>query len=245
MTDTINRFSDRARFYDRFRWNYAADAINTVFAVCGLNENSVVADIGSGSGMLARHFAGRVRTLFAVEPNPEMRAAAIRAAVQPYEIVDGLSDATTLSDNSVDLITVGRAIRWFPPESTRSEFRRIRKANGSLAIFQVRCTDDALMDSLKMVRSAENGWDVDGDKALMSAPPTDFYFEHTGFQQLSFPALVRETWGDLLGRITSLSLAPEANHPLRAKFEKASYRPALLPHHMTFTRRELNVEPLF
>jgi hypothetical protein len=77
------------------------------------------------------------------------------------------------------------------------------------------------MDSLKMVRSAENGWDVDGDKALMSAPPTDFYFEHTGFQQLSFPALVRETWGDFLGRITSLSLAPEANHPLRAKFEKA------------------------
>src|SRR5262245_45997301 len=219
--DTVNRFSQKASDYGHARWDYAAAAIDVVFSECKLDGNSVVADIGAGTGMLARRFVGRVRELFAVEPNAEMRAFAAREARGSFHVVDGFSDATTLQDSSVDLVTVGRAIHWFPPESTRVELRRILKPDGWLAIFQIPCTDEALVESISAVRVPENGWDVAADKERMSLMPDSFYFGDKSFQHLSFPGVVREKWEDFLGRITSLSVAPGTTHPLRARLEAA------------------------
>jgi len=99
--------------------------------------------------------------------------------------------------------------------------RRILKPEGWLAIFQIPCTDEALVKSLSAVRIAENGWDVAADKERMSLTPPSFYFGDNGFQRLSYPGVVQENWVEFLGRISSLSVAPGITHPLRAKFESA------------------------
>src|SRR5262245_65910026 len=112
--DSVSRFSAKASGYSQARWDFAAAAIDAVFSECKLDRNSVVADVGAGTGMLARHFAGRVRELFAVEPNAAMRAIAARESHGSFQIVEGFSHATTLQDSAVDLVTVGRAMHWFP-----------------------------------------------------------------------------------------------------------------------------------
>jgi SAM-dependent methyltransferase len=219
--DSVNRFSEKASLYSQARWDYAAAGIDAVVRECKLNRNSVVADIGAGTGMLARHFSGIVRAVFAVEPNAEMRAVAAREAPGAFQIVDGFSDSTGLQDAFVDLVTIGRALHWLPPDSTKAELLRIIKRDGWLAIFQIPCTDQALLDSLKAVRVAENGWDVAADKERMNLTPAGFYFSKNGFQKRSYPGVVRERWEDFLGRISSLSVAPGTSHPLRARFEAA------------------------
>ena len=138
-----------------------------------------------------------------------------------FRAIEGSSDATTLPDDAVRLITVGRALHWFPSRSTRAEFTRILEPGGWLAIFSVPWTDSALLDSLKAVRVPENGWEAALDKDHLSYEPPSFYFGHHAFRTLSAPGSAHETWEAFLGRVSSMAAAPAQNHPLRGNFERA------------------------
>jgi SAM-dependent methyltransferase len=223
MMKAVDRYSQRAISYARYRWDYAPAAVEAAVTECGLTEHSIIADIGSGTGMLTRHFVDRVRTVFAVEPNSDMRGIAAQTlhGCKAWQSIDGFSDATTLPGSSVDMITVGRALHWFPPDSTRTEFGRILRPDGWLAVFSAPCTDQALVGSLKAIRTEDNGWNVAADKHQLSRVPLSFYFGHDEFQKLTFAGLVKESWEDFLGRISSTSPCPRSDHPLRSKFELA------------------------
>jgi hypothetical protein len=145
----------------------------------------------------------------------------IVAAYRSYRSVEGLSDGTTLPDSSVRLITPGRALHWFPAESTRVEFCRILEPEGWLAILSVPCTDSALLDDLRAVRTPKNGWDLTVDKELTHRVSSTFYFGHDMFRTLTVAGSLTETWEAFLGRISSMAPAREANHPRRRAFERA------------------------
>ena len=72
-------FSSKAEKYARYRWDYALQAIEIIFDRAQLSKHSVVADIGAGTGILTKHFVGRVKRVFAVEPNGPMRQMAVEA----------------------------------------------------------------------------------------------------------------------------------------------------------------------
>ena len=67
------RFSNRVENYIKYRPGYPQAVLDTLRAECGLNEDSMVADIGSGTGILSEMFLENGNTVFAVEPNREMR----------------------------------------------------------------------------------------------------------------------------------------------------------------------------
>jgi len=79
--DPTRRFSSKAEKYAKYRWDYAPQAIQTIFEVTHLSAESSVADIGSGTGILTRHFVDKVKCVFAVEPNREMRQLAVEESV--------------------------------------------------------------------------------------------------------------------------------------------------------------------
>ncbi|MBD2461874.1 class I SAM-dependent methyltransferase [Oscillatoria sp. FACHB-1407] len=218
--DTISRFSTKAEKYIRYRWDYVPDAIATIVDRCQLTAESAVADVGSGTGMVSQHFVERVKQVFAIEPSDEMRAiAAEQLGHYPsFFNINGLSEATTLPDQSVDLIVVGRAIHWFQPTQTRQEFLRILKPGGWLAILQNPCTDQALLKVFKALRVEENGWAVKADKFERERVPLSFYYGHENVLRLAFPSFRDETWEEFLGRLSSLSPAPNEDHPLYQTF---------------------------
>ena len=223
--DTIQRFSQKVDGYTRYRWDYAEEAIRAVIAECRISSKSVIADIGSGTGILTRHFVDRVGSVVAVEPSLEMRAIAAEQDAGRYQILHGFAEATTLPSSSVDMITVGRALHWFQPDSTRAEFCRILKPSGWMAVFSVEWTDQELCKALKILRTAENGWDAEADHRALTKPvPLGFYFGHETFRNLRFPHVGRETWDDFLGRISSFSAAPGPDHPMRPKFVDVLYQ---------------------
>jgi SAM-dependent methyltransferase len=59
-----------------------------------------------------------------------MRAAAERllASYPKFHSIDGMAEATTLRDNSVDAVVAAQAFHWFDPVKTGVECRRILKA---------------------------------------------------------------------------------------------------------------------
>jgi hypothetical protein len=72
----VDRYSGKGVTYLQYRWDYAAEAVETLIRECGLSQDATVADIGSGTGMVARHFVDRVETVFC--RRAELRDAAYR-----------------------------------------------------------------------------------------------------------------------------------------------------------------------
>ena len=99
---------------------------------CGLTATSVMADVGSGTGMLAEVFLENGNRVFAIEPNAEMRDACkeLEASHSGLRCIDGTAEATTLPKHSVDIVMAGRAFHWFNQEQCRPEFLRILRPGG-------------------------------------------------------------------------------------------------------------------
>jgi SAM-dependent methyltransferase len=102
----------------------------------GLTSESVVADVGSGTGISTNLFLDNGNTVYGVEPNARMREAAAEslAAYPNFYSIDGTSTATKLFNASVDIVIAAQAFHWFEPEPTRTEFRRILKPGGWVAL---------------------------------------------------------------------------------------------------------------
>ncbi|HEY9139762.1 MAG TPA: class I SAM-dependent methyltransferase [Bryobacteraceae bacterium] len=134
--DPTRRFSVRVDAYVRYRPSYPAEVAALAERECGLRAGQAVADIGCGTGLLARLFLEHGCDVFGVEPNPEMRNAGLKALAGQarFHSVDGRAEATTLASASVDLITAGQAAHWFDADSARAEFRRILKPAGWLML---------------------------------------------------------------------------------------------------------------
>jgi len=132
VTDPTRRFSSRVESYIRYRPRYPQPIIALLERECGLTPASVVADVGSGTGILSELFLAKGNRVFGVEPNPEMREAGQRllAGYPGFISVDGRAEATTLPHASVDLVTAGQAFHWFDRPSARAEFARILKPGG-------------------------------------------------------------------------------------------------------------------
>ena len=136
MTDPTARFSDRADDYARARPGYPDAVFDAIEALTSLSPSSVVADVGSGTGISAAPLLRRGYTVYGVEPNAAMRAAAERAfAAEPrFTSVDGTAEATTLADESVDLVLVAQAFHWMDPVRTRVEFARVLRPPRHVAL---------------------------------------------------------------------------------------------------------------
>ncbi len=73
--DPTQRFSTRVANYVKYRPSYPKAIIDLLATECGLTPNSVVADVGSGTGLLAELFLKAGNRVLGVEPNREMREA--------------------------------------------------------------------------------------------------------------------------------------------------------------------------
>ncbi len=128
MRDGTGRFSDRVENYAKYRPSYPPETIRYIVQL-GIDASAVVADIGSGTGILSEMLLGRVRRLYGIEPNDAMRAAAERrlGGNTRFISVKATAEATTLPDLSVDAVVVAQAFHWFDREAALIEFRRILK----------------------------------------------------------------------------------------------------------------------
>jgi SAM-dependent methyltransferase len=148
--DPTSVFSSKAEIYARCRWNYAPEAIEAIFQTARLHSGSVVADMGAGTGILTRHFIGRVAQVYAVEPNDAMAGQARRclANLSGWTLVSAPAERSTLTGASIDLITAAHVLDWLQADAARAEFQRIARPGGWLAVITNRITNAPLLERL-------------------------------------------------------------------------------------------------
>lgn len=137
-------FENKASKYSEGRPSYAPEIIEKLLNVI-LPENGVVADIGSGTGVLAKEFVQNGYETYAIEPNSDMRKKAEHNLANNlhFHSVDASAENTGLADNFISLITVASAFHWFDVTKFKRECLRILNDNGVVCIiYNVRVYDE-------------------------------------------------------------------------------------------------------
>ncbi len=136
MSDSTTRFSDRVGDYTRYRPHYPKGILPYLEQETGFNPSSIVADIGSGTGISTELFLEHGNKVYAVEPNRQMRAKAeeLLGTYAGLISIDGTAEETGLGKESVDLIVAGQAFHWFDQMKAKKEFVRISRPGGFAAL---------------------------------------------------------------------------------------------------------------
>jgi ubiquinone/menaquinone biosynthesis C-methylase UbiE len=216
MTDSTKRFSSRVEAYIKHRPGYPADVLNLLKEKCGLTGGSIVADIGSGTGILTELFLRNGNPIFAVEPNDEMRGAAERllGGYPNFTSISGTAEATTLEGRSVDFITASQAFHWFDRERARQEFIRVLKPRGwTVLIWNDRELTSPFARAYELLLRTYGTDYEDVNHKHTVAMAVGPFFGASGHEQARFPNEQVFDLEGLKGRLLSSSYAPEPGHP--------------------------------
>jgi len=220
MADPTQRFSTRVANYVKYRPSYPAAIIDLLNTECGLTPDSIVADVGSGTGLLAELFLKAGNRVLGIEPNREMREAGAQLlrGDDRFVSIAAAAEATTLPDCSVDFITAGQSFHWFDRERAGAEFARILKPQGWLVLIW----NERRIDSTPFLRAYEQLLRTHSpDYAQVDHKQVDLdiiqaAFPAANFQTRSFENQQRFDFEGVKGRLLSSSYAPEAGHPNHA-----------------------------
>ena len=213
---TAARFDSRVANYAAYRPGYPREMIAFLRDELGLRSDSVVADVGSGTGILSEMLLSEGCRVFAVEPNGAMREAAEEALGHHanFASVAGTAEATTLGDASVDLVTAAQAFHWFDVEKARAEVRRILKPEGwAVVVWNNRRTDSTafLRDYESLLRRF--GTDYAQVAATYGNENSLRKFFTSGYRRKRFDNFQLFDFDGLRGRMLSASYVPLAGHP--------------------------------
>lgn len=132
--DNTQNFTGLAHNYVAGRPAYAKELIESLYSKYGFSQQSVIADIGCGTGKFAKQLLEKNSFVYCVEPNEDMRNMA-EEELRGYEkarIINGTAAASTLAEQSVDFVTTAQAFHWFDPYLFRKECQRILKKSGKV-----------------------------------------------------------------------------------------------------------------
>lgn len=131
-----DKFSNKADLYKKFRPTYPKELIDYLYSQVGFSQESIIADIGSGTGIFSRLLLEQGSFIYCVEPNEDMRQAAEKdlSVFKSFVSVNAPAENTGLQDKSVDFITVAQAIHWFDRQMFKSECQRILKPAGKVVL---------------------------------------------------------------------------------------------------------------
>jgi ubiquinone/menaquinone biosynthesis C-methylase UbiE len=217
MSDGTEAFSSLADDYARYRPGYPIGVLDKLIRECGLTQDWMVADIGSGTGNLAHLFLEADNQVIGVEPNCRMREAGERllAAYPNFKSLDGTAECIPINTHSVDLITIGQALHWFDVDRAKAEFQRILRPGGWVAVLW----NDRLADTTAFTQQYASLTNTIGvsepllRKILSFSSGLDYLFCNAVPYHASFPHTQCFDLECFLGRARSSGYIPQPGEP--------------------------------
>ncbi len=228
------RFSNRVDDYVKYRPSYTEEAIAFILHEAALTADSLVADIGAGTGIFSKLLVDRGLQVVAVEPNAAMREAAERELGRSpnYRSAAGTAEETGLAGHAADAVTCAQAFHWFDQARAQQEFRRILKPGGkAFLVWNARKTGGTPF--------------LEQYEQLLRRYGTDYeQVRHTNIPHEALEAFFREgtmkaarfandqpcDFEGLSGRLRSSSYSPPQGHP--------DYEPMMAELRRIFDRNE-------
>lgn len=181
----------------------------------GLSPSSVVADVGSGTGIFSELFLKNGNRVFSIEPNQEMRITAeqLLSSYPNFRSIEGYAESTGLPSHTVDFITAAQAFHWFEPEKSRQEFRRVLRADGwVLLVWNTRKTSTPFLCAYdELVRECSRDQHAVRHEDLSGQMLRDFLGEN---REVRFDNIQILDFQGLLGRLLSSSYSPLKGSPM-------------------------------
>ncbi len=215
LVEPKKRFSSRVENYIKYRPSYPLKIIDFLKEERILANDTVIADIGSGTGILTKLFLDNGNQVYGIEPNKDMRDAAEKNLQEytNFSSLEGSAESTGLKEDCINLIIAGQAFHWFDVRGAKREFKRILKPNGNVAlIWNNRGKTGSDFDI-----SYENfilKYGTDYKEVRKNEKNVDLFFNYqketfNNFQELDFTSFK--------GRVLSSSYIPLADNPVFPK----------------------------
>jgi SAM-dependent methyltransferase len=227
VSDATERFSSRVDDYVKYRPSYPRALFDALERDAGLAKHSVVADVGSGTGIASELLLERGYKVFGVEPNRAMREAADRGLSRwrtnggHFVSVDGRAEATGLENESVELVLAAQAFHWFERGACRREFLRILRPHGFVALVwnDRRVNASPFLSAYEaLLRELSVDYEAVSPKDLASDLELDAFFAPAGYAELGFANSQDFDRDGVIGRARSSSYVPAAGHPSHERF---------------------------
>lgn len=132
-SDLALSFGAAADDYEAGRPGYPALAVAWMLESVAARRQLRVADVGAGTGKLARVVAGFGAQVVAVDPDPGMLTALNKAA-PGIPTFRGSAEELPLPDGSVDAVLLGQAWHWVEPDRASREIARVLRPGGALGL---------------------------------------------------------------------------------------------------------------
>lgn len=126
-------FTGLAKNYSSYRPGYSQSVLRALLSLLNKPvEMCRFADVGAGTGIWTRMLADtNPEMIIAVEPNDDMRKTGIDDSCETkIEWRKGTGEATTLADQSVDMLSMASSFHWVDFNAGCEEFHRVLKENG-------------------------------------------------------------------------------------------------------------------
>ena len=207
------KFTRKAEVYAKYRPSYPKEILEILGAQIGFTKDKIVADIGSGTGILSRIFLDNGNFVYGIEPNDEMRSFAERnlSRYPKFVSLNRIAESTGLPNGTVDLVTAGQALHWFDRDSARHEFARILKTSGYVMIvYNERKKEDGMMDDYDKI--------IDKNAAKSETPDIDAdylekFYDSKDYKEFTAANEQVLDFDGLIGRATSASYLPSKGDP--------------------------------
>lgn len=214
--DNTGRFSNRVEDYVKYRPGYPEEIIAYLQEDYQLTTDKQIADVGAGTGISTEMFLEAGYPVVAVEPNKEMREKAVSLLNHflRFKATDGTAEDTKLEHHSVDAIIAGQAFHWFDVARAKTEFKRILRDNGLVAVlFNERLTSSDFekeYDALIVKHASDY---VQVDHRNISEEHLAAFFSPQPVALKIFPNKQVFDFEGLKGRLLSSSYMPAAGEP--------------------------------
>lgn len=234
MTTQDRRFRSTVQHYVAGRLRYPESLVARVADALSLKETNRMLDLGCGPGFLAIAFAPYVAEVVAMDPEPDMLAAAREAARgKPGNFTFVLSGSQELGPQfgRFSLVTMGRSFHWMDRARTLGTLDTIVEPQGGVALFSddhPAAPENAWYEVWRAIRERyERGHPranaKDHEAMLRQSPFSDVRRLRERYQR-------RTSIDELVARALSTSTtSPERLGPARAAFE-AEIRAEIVPY---------------
>lgn len=222
MPAPTQRFTTKVDNYVKYRPSYPAEVIDFLAHEARLSNTSAIADVGSGTGIFTHLLLDKGYTVYAVEPNDAMRDSAIDqlSVYTNFHSVNGTAESTTLNNHNIDLVVCAQAFHWFDQAKTKTEFKRILKPNGLVALIwnnrQIEVDEFAIAYELLL---QQQGTDYkETNHRNITAVDFNNFFKNGQYQLVKYSNVQVFDEDGLIGRSFSSSFIPAKDTEAGAAF---------------------------